>query len=98
MGKALNSDCSDRQEIICDHLDPSDEFFGCNLLRGYIRWKMENRWAVISEGMEMPDLSEANITKSLWKFILIISGNLQPAAQLPWSHWILTEPVLACRA
>lgn len=43
---------------------------------------MENRWAIISEGMKMADLSKVNITKSLWKIVLIISGNIQPGAMV----------------
>lgn len=82
VGKAFNGDCNGRQEIICDDLDSSDELFRCNLPREHLRWKMENRWAIISEGMKMADLSVVNITKSLWKFILIVSGNLQPVAMV----------------
>lgn len=82
MGKAFNGDCNGRQEIICDDLDSLDELCGCNLPREHLRWKMENRWAIISEGMKMADLSEVNITKSLWKFVLIVSGNVQPGAMV----------------
>lgn len=82
MAKAFHGDCNGRQEIICDDLDPSDELFRCNLPREHLRWKMENRWAIISEGMKMADLSKVNITKSLWKIVLIISGNIQPGAMV----------------
>lgn len=81
MAKAFHGDCNGRQEIICDDLDPSDELFS-NLPREHLRWKMENRWAIISEGMKMADLSKVNITKSLWKIVLIISGNIQPGAMV----------------
>lgn len=64
VGEVFNCDCNGRQEIICDDLDSSDEFFRCNLPRGHLRWKMENGWPITSEGVKMADLSEL-ITGSL---------------------------------
>lgn len=78
MGKAFNSDGNGRQEIICDDLDSSDELFRCHLPREHLSGNMENRWAIISEGLKTADLSEVNITESLWKSVLITSGNVQP--------------------
>ena len=74
VGEGFNCDYNGRQEIICDDLDSSDEFFRCNLPRGHLRWNMENGRPITSEGVKMADLSQVS-TETLQQFVLIKSGN-----------------------